>query len=469
MEPSENPGRFTTERALASDKLATGGPTLARVIGQNVVDRVREWLRLASEAVKSSSTPVGRDEPLTDVGNARRLLARCGSNIRYVPHWKSWLMWDGQRWQKDSMNRIAHLAKDTIRALYLDAANAPGWESQDLAKHAIRSEAAGRIAAMVQLAQSDPSVVVAPEVLDADLFRLTVFNGTIDLRSGVLQPHRREDLMTKLAPVTHDPTADCPQWLEMLDRIMAGDAAQIGFLQKALGYALTGDASEQCFFILHGRGANGKSTVIEVIRAVMGDYAMATAPETLLVKATSGGANNDIAMLQGARFVSAVETDQGRRIAEALVKQTTGGDRITARFLYGEFFEFPPSFKLFLATNHKPVIRGTDHAIWQRVRLIPFEVQIPEKDQDRHLASKIKAAELPGILNWLIEGCRAWQTDGLTPPERVLAATAEYREEQDVLGRFLGDACEESPAAVTLARIFMPPTSSGARTWASAP
>jgi putative DNA primase/helicase len=166
----------------------------------------------------------------------------------------------------------------------------------------------------------------------------------------------------------------------------------------------------------------------------------------------ASGANNDMAMLQGSRFVSAVETDQGRRIAEAIVKQATGGDRITARFLYSEFFEFQPTFKIFLATNHRPTIRGTDHAMWRRVRLIPFEVQIPEQEQDRHLAQKIKDAELPGVLNWLLKGCLAWQAEGLQPPPRVMAATSNYREEQDVLGRFLGEVCEEQPAAMTLGK-----------------
>jgi putative DNA primase/helicase len=296
---------------------------------------------------------------------------------------------------------------------------------------------------MVELAKSEPGVPVTPERLDADPWVLNVCNGTLDLRTGHLRPHARADLLTKLAPVTYDPGALCPTWEAFLSRILAGDVALIRFVQKVIGYSLTGSTQEQCLFILYGAGANGKSTLIQTISALLGDYARQTPTESLLVQ-RGDGVRNDLARLQGARFVSAVEVEGGRRLAEALVKQLTGGDTITARFLYGEHFEFQPMFKLWLAVNHKPVVQGTDHAIWRRLRLIPFTVTIPAAEQDKRLTEKLRA-ELPGILRWAVEGCLAWQQEGLAPPTAVKRATGDYRAEMDVIAAFIRDCCVVEP------------------------
>jgi putative DNA primase/helicase len=218
-------------------------------------------------------------------------------------------------------------------------------------------------------------------------------------------------------------------------------------LQKVTGYALTGVTSEQALFLLYGTGANGKSTFLEVVRALSGVYARQAEFATFLAR-TSDTVRNDLARLAGARFVTAVEAASGRRLDEALVKQLTGGDPITARFLFQEFFEFTPQFKLFLATNHKPVIRGTEHAIWRRIHLIPFEVTISLEQQDRTLPDKLRA-ELPGILAWAVEGCLAWQREGLSMPDKVQQATASYREEMDTFGLFLTDRCLQNATVST--------------------
>jgi putative DNA primase/helicase len=279
--------------------------------------------------------------------------------------------------------------------------------------------------------------------LDADPWLLNVQNGTLDLRTGKLRKHRREDLMTKLAPVAYEAQAAAPTWEVFLHRIFGGDADLIRFVQKAVGYSLTGSTQEQCLFILYGTGANGKSTFLNVVSTMLGKYASHTPTETLLVN-RSDGVRNDLARLQGARFVTAVEAEGGRRLAEAQVKQLTGGDKVTARYLYQEHFEFYPTFKIWLAVNHKPTIQGTDHAIWRRIRLIPFTVTIPEPERDKRLMEKL-LAELPGILRWAVKGGLAWQQEGLEPPLAVKEATGRYRAEMDTVAQFILERCITGP------------------------
>jgi len=340
--------------------------------------------------------------------------------------------------------------QSAVRGIYSEAARAANEEERKkLAKHAMASEAHIRIRAMIALAESEPGVPVLPDILDADPWLLTVANGTLDLRSGELLAHDPELFSTKLIEVEYDPAADCPSWLRFLDEILSGDDGTIRFLQRAIGYSLTGDTSERCLFVLYGGGANGKTTFLEVIRATMGDYALRTPTETLLLK-RSGSVPNDVARLRGARFVSASESEEGRRLAESLIKDLTGGDTISARFMRAEWFDFVPECKVWLGTNHKPEIRGTDQAIWDRIRLIPFEVTIPEKKQDKQLADKLKG-ELPGILAWAVQGCLDWQREGLGVTEKVKAATKAYREEMDILAGFIEDCCIEGADKEALA------------------
>ncbi len=388
---------------------------------------------------------------LTDLGNARRLVARHGKILRYCHTRKKWLDYDGTRWVWDDSGEVLRLAKDTVASIYQEAAQAADADIRKrLAGHAARSESEARLQAMVSLAESEDGIPVTPAQLDADPLKLNVRNGTIDLLTGLLLPHDPADLITKLAPVTFDPEATAQVCFSFLSRIMGGNENLIGFLQRFFGYAMTGSTAEQCLILGQGAGANGKTTLIETVAGILGDYA-ATADFSTFALHGNDGIRNDLARLRGARLVTAIEAADGVRFDEVTIKRLTGGDTITARFLYGEFFEFKPQFKLFLAANHKPRIKGTDHAIWRRIRLIPFNVTIPEAEQDKRLPGKL-LAEGPGILNWMIEGCLAWRREGLGVPEEVRDATATYRDEEDPLSGFLDDRCVTGKTLTAAAR-----------------
>jgi len=386
---------------------------------------------------------------LTDLGNAYRFRDQWGSDVRWCDSWGKFLVFDTVRWALDQKRKIELLGVKTVQQIYAEAAQTRDKDTRKaLADHAKRSESDSKRKAMLSSVKC--LLPILPDQFDRDPWLLNVLNGTVDLRTGELRPHNREDFITKLAPVEYDAEAECPTWWKFLRRIFRDNFSLIEYVQKAIGYCLTGDTREQCLFLFYGLGANGKSTFLEVIQVLLGDYATQTNSETFMVKRHSSPISNDVADLRGARFVCAVEIELGRRMAEVLIKQMTGGDKLKARFLYSEHFEFKPEFKIFLAANHKPVIRGTDHAIWRRIHLVPFKVQIPNDEQDKRLVDKLKA-ELPGILNWAIEGCILWQEYGLKPPEEVQAATQEYREEMDVIGDWLAECCIVAPGAEALA------------------
>jgi putative DNA primase/helicase len=383
---------------------------------------------------------------LTDVGNAKRLIKQHGRDLRYCYPFNKFLAWDGRRWQLDDTGEAERRAKDTIARVRIEAAYLEDKATRAaLWNHAKISESDARLRAMLSQARSEPGVAIKPENLDSNLFLLTCHNGTLNLQTGDLRPHRQADLITKLAPVDYDARAECPLWESFLETIMGSKPGLINFLRRAVGYSLTGDTSERALFIMYGSGANGKTTALETIRALLGDYAARTPAETLLAR-RDNAIPNDVAKLKGARFVSASETDEGRRLAEAQIKDLTGGDTISARFMRAEWFDFKPECKLWLSTNHRPVVRGTDKAIWDRLKLIPFDVRIPEDKQDRKLLSKLKA-ELPGILAWAVRGCLEWQSEGLGIPIEVRNATGAYQSEMDVLAAFIADACVITPGA----------------------
>jgi putative DNA primase/helicase len=380
----------------------------------------------------------------TELANAGRLVAQHGSDLRYCHLWRCWLAWDGRRWKRDHVE-VERRAKKVVRGIYSEAADAldPG-ERKELSRWAVQSETRAQMTNMIALAQSEEGISVDSEELDTDPWLLNVANGTLDLRTGELREHRREDLITKVVDVAYSPDAVCPAWWAVLERILPSERLRL-FLQRAVGYSLTGDTREQVMFLLHGLGANGKTLILETTQRVTGDYSRRTDFSTFLAH-DQERVRNDLAGLAGSRFVSAVEVEAGRRLSEVVVKELTGNDRISCRFLYGEYFEYQPQFKVWLAANHKPEVRGTDHAIWRRLKLIPFTVTIPDSEQDRHLPEKLQA-ELPGILAWAVQGCLDWQAHGLDEPPEVLAATHAYREEMDLLGGFLADRCTVAAGA----------------------
>lgn len=378
----------------------------------------------------------------TDLGNAERFLARNGKTVLHCSAFGKWFNWDGRRWAEDETGAVIRLGAQTVRSMLEEAKTLPDEKSQErLFKHARSSESDGKINAMINLARS--WVGVRSDELDADPWLLNCMNGILDLRTGELLPHRQDSFVTKLAPYDYDPNAQCPTWLQFLDVIFEGNQHLIDYMQRAVGYACTGVIREQCLFFLHGIGSNGKSTFLNVIQDVLGDYARDTPTESLMVK-NNEGISNDIARLKGARFVTAVEAEADKRMAESLVKRLTGGDTITARFMRQEFFQFRGTFKIFLAANHKPGVRGTDDGIWRRIKMIPFLVRIPDNKQDAELPDKLRA-EAEGILAWAVRGCRIWQEKGLGEPDEVRAATAEYRDEMDFLGPFLTEHCILAP------------------------
>jgi P4 family phage/plasmid primase-like protien len=380
----------------------------------------------------------------TELGNSQRLTNHFGDLIRYCGTWKKWLVWDDQNgaWQIDDNGQVQRLAKRTLNNIFLEASKmVDSEERRNLLKWGLASESASKIQAMIKLAESEEGIAVAPADLDINPWLLNCHNGTIDLRTGQLKEHDKGDLITKSIPVIYDPNAKCPIWEDFLVKIMDRNQGLISFLQRIVGYSLTGDTREQCFFILHGNGANGKSTFIKTIGSLLGDYAQAASFETFLSKKQGNMANNDIARMHGKRFISAVEAEESRRLAENVIKQVTGGDVVAARFLYAEYFEFIPQFKIFLATNHKPKINCNDPAIWRRVKLVPFAVRIPEMEQIQDLDEQLKD-ELPGILNWALSGVLDWQNEGLRTPVEVENATKKYRNEMDTVSEFLNECCD---------------------------
>jgi putative DNA primase/helicase len=321
---------------------------------------------------------------------------------------------------------------------------------------ALKSEDARRINAMIELARSEPGIAIKPEDLDRDPWLFNCSNGTLDLRSGKLREHRRDDLLTKLCPTPYEPEATCPLWEKTLSTIFAENASLVDYLRRLCGYCLTGTTGEQILPIFWGEGSNGKSLVFEVVRFVLGTEYVGVGANELL---GSGNGNYEphptyLADLFGRRLVTLAETREGGRLNEAQIKKLTGGDRIKARGMREDFWEFTPTHKIWLATNHKPDVRGTDHGIWRRLRLLPFTVRFWDPDKretgpehlraDKGLPDKLKA-EASGILAWMVRGCLEWQAGGLNEPEEVQIATSEYRGEQDVIAAFIRDRCQVDP------------------------
>lgn len=390
----------------------------------------------------------------TDYGTAERIVSTFGDHIHYDCDSGRWLVWTGQHWAEDKTGQIERMAKSVIRAMYTELPKIEDPKVRDAAyKYLKNSEQIARIRAAIALAQTEPNIPVLSADMDSDPWALNCPNGIVDLRTGRLSDHDPAKLNTNITSIVYDPKAKCPVWEKFLFEIFDNDAELVQFAQQAVGYSLTGDTREQLFFILYGHGSNGKSTFLSIMRELGGSYATNTSTDTLLDRNNSG-IPNDIARLRNVRMVTASETKAGRRLAEELIKQLTGGDPVTARFLHNEFFDFIPKFKLWLACNHQPRIDGQDSGMWRRVRLIPFNVRFQDHDcpegpyKDKTLPDRLRA-ELPGILAWAVSGCLDWQKNGLGKPAAVVAATGRYQQNMDVLGEFIATSCVCMPGAKT--------------------
>lgn len=398
------------------------------------------WEPPPEEPKKAPPGP-GRDGyNLTEWGNAQRLVKLHGESMRYCHARGCWMIWDGRRWSVDTRAQVWHCAKDMVRRLSNEAsasADPALWE-QTL-KWSLISEKKKVMQSSIELAVSEPGIGIDPEDLDRNPWLLNCPNGTVDLLTGELKPHARENLLSKLTACDYDPQADCPRWRSALQLIFDGDDELIAYVQRALGYSVCADVSAQSLFLCFGTGRNGKNTVLDTVRSLLKDYATVASPRVLL----AAGQNDHpavIADLLGARFVPTSEVDEGERLAESLVKRLTGDTTIKARFMRENWFEFRITFKLWMAVNSKPEIHGTDEGIWRRVKVIPFDVAIPREKVVPNLSEILIREEGPAILAWLVKGCLDWQGGGLQEPERVLSATAAYRSEEDAIADFLDQA-----------------------------
>lgn len=426
----------TAYRKIPTGALFPGRTRLAALLPSDAVAKVDDILRKAGAR---------RPFALTDSGNAERFAAQHRDRARYVPAWKQWLIWDGTRWRPDDQCAIDLLAKETARSMDAEVAREPDEDKRKrLRVHAAKMESRQGRENMIALARSE--LAAAPEGFDSDPWLFNARNGTIDLRAGELRPHRREDMITKLARVDFDPNANAPRWEAFLSRVMGGNADLVAFLQRVAGYSLAGVTTEHVLIFSFGEGDNGKGVFHNALANVLGEYA-SKAPRGLLYESRNERHPTEFADLFGARFVLCPEVKEGQRFDEALVKDLVGEDRVKARRVFEDFWEFKPTHTLFVCGNHKPVVKGNDHGIWRRIRLIPWTVRIPEEEKDRTLLSKL-AAEAPGILAWAVRGCVEWQAKGLGQPPAVEAATAAYRKESNPLHDFFGARCSfEDPEA----------------------
>jgi putative DNA primase/helicase len=371
-----------------------------------------------------------RPPEFSDDAIALSFVDQHADDLRYVALWNKWLEYDGTRWRLDETIVALDLARKICREKAADC------KRKDLIRRALAS--AKTASAVLQLSRADRRIAATADQWDADPWALNTPTGMVELKTGKVRPHRRDDYMTKLTAVA--PGGDCPLWHAFLNRITNGDEELQRFLQRLCGYALTALTVEHALFFAHGSGANGKTVFISTIAGILNDYHCAAPIETFTASKTDRHPT-ELADLHGARLVTATETEEGRNWAESRIKMLTGGDKVKARFMRQDLFEYVPQFKLLIAGNHKPRLRSVDEAIKRRVNLIPFVVTIPPKERDKDLGEKLKA-EWPGILSWMIEGCMEWQRMGLQPPTAVQEATAQYIAGEDTLAAWIEECCE---------------------------
>lgn len=422
-------GAAALMKHLAPSEFARLKIELKKINGAHVGD----WTGEIDRRVKDDLQNAAKDGyALTDLGNVARLVAQHGRDLRHVAG-EGWRIWDGVCWRRAKAGvtqKVAAIARELDRSTSATHAH---WR---------RSESRAGIEAVVTLAETDAAIATSIDQFDANPWLLNVENGVIDLKTGSLRTHDRADMLTKVAPVTYDPTASAPVWAAFLERILP-DADVRAFVQRFAGYACSGVVHEHVLMFLFGRGRNGKSTFAGALHDVLGDHAWQADRELLMTK-PAGSHPTSRASLIGRRLVVCSEVEEGRSFNAALVKELTGGDRINARFMHCDEFSFAPTHKLMLLGNHRPSISDATESIWRRIALVEFGAQIPECEVDPALPEKLRG-ERSGILRWLVEGCLAWQRDGLTRPQAVINATREYREVEDLFGRFVSERCVEAP------------------------
>lgn len=389
---------------------------------------------------------------LTEAGAAERFARLHGDDVRFDHRRERWLMWDGHRWTPDADAAVTRLALAFARDWQREAVDIPDRDRREnVIKHALRLERRDAMNNVLALARAMKPIADAGDGWDADPWLLGVQNGVIDLRTGTLRPGSHADRLTMSTSVDFDPDAPCPRWTRFVAEVFGCDQQElISFVERAVGYSLAGDTSEQCLFLLYGSGSNGKGTFANTLKRVLGDYAW-NMPFTTIESKDRTSIPNDLAALVARRFVTASETNDGTRLNEARVKTLTGCDPITARFLHGEFFTFEPAAKFWLSVNHKPIVRDDSYGFWRRIRLIPFTRTF---SVNAMLGEELRA-EAKGILAWAVRGCLAWQDLGLQAPAVVLDATREYEQDSDPFGQFVDEACElDSAAEVGASELF---------------
>ena len=405
-----------------------------------IIEKERAAIEALSRDLRTNKFVKGEMQ-FTDITNCTYFLKAYENDIRYCITWNKFLIWNGTCWDIDTRGRVAERIVKFIHQMYRGLRFITDSNLKEaFERHLIKSESFRRIQAMEGILKMSEEIKVEDFELDTDIYLFNVEGLTFNLKTGKAKVPNWKNLITKKSRFIYDREAQCPTWNLFLMQIFDKDLQLIRFIQKAMGYALSGDVSEQCLFILWGTGANGKSTFLNVLIKLFGDYACTTRIETFMKK--NSEQSNDLARLKGARLVTTSEIEQGKPMSESLIKTVTGEDDLTARFLYGEYFSFKPTFKIFMATNHKPKIRGADNGIWRRIKMIPFTVTIPPEQRDKKLTEKL-IAENSGILNWLIQGYAMWRKEGLcNEPKAVSDANNEYRMDMDVVGTFVNDCFE---------------------------
>ena len=395
-------------------------------------------------------SPSVEDYIWSEAGLSDVFVREHGNDCRYCAELGGWFVWDAKRWTRDKKKQTLQKVKETIRGLIIRVGAAPRTEENKRhLQFLTRSETAAKCRAILELSQ--PNLAISMEDCDRDPLLFNVNNGTLDLSSGQLQTHRREDYLTKISPVDYDSEASCQLFLSFLDKIFNGDKELIAYLQRVLGYTLTGLITGQCWFLLYGLGANGKTTLMRVIQFIFGDYARQTQAETFL-RRKGEVIRNDLARLQGARLISTSEPPSSGKLDESLLKGFIGEDLVSARYLHKEFVDYAPVGKIFVASNHLLKVEDSDHGFWRKVRVIPFNVTISVEDQDQNLRLKLEH-EASGILTWMVEGCREWQIHGVGSPQLAQEAVEDYRAEMDVLADFLANPALEFGEGMNVSKV----------------